>query len=138
MRTATKRYVEQLLRDYPDLDKYIKKHKEELRYPIKDYDKNVSISKNNKIARPEENLVITLDEDKRLRALQRQKEIIGQCIANSGEVTQIIVQELYFKKHPKYTTEGLAIKLKYAKTYMYKLKLKLIERVASALGIYDP
>ncbi len=41
MRLSTIRKVEDILRDYPKIDKYIEDREQELRYPVKPADDNV-------------------------------------------------------------------------------------------------
>lgn len=140
IRAGTKKRIEEILRDYPKMDKYINDRRQELMYPIKPDDENVGGGKSSKVSRPQEQMIITIDEDKELKALEREKKAVAISLADSDADTNVIAEELYFKKHPKYQMDGLIEdKLIYCRrTQAFQKKSKLIRRIAKEMGLYDP
>ncbi|WP_334352197.1 transcriptional regulator [Companilactobacillus sp. HBUAS56257] len=140
IRPGTKKRVEEILRDYPKMDKYINDRRQELMYPIKPDDENVGGGKSSKVSRPQEQMIITIDEDKELKALEREKKAVEASLLDSDTDTNIIARELYFKEHPKYQMDGLIEdKLIYCRrTQAFQKKSKLIRRIAKEMGLYDP
>ncbi|MCP1250099.1 hypothetical protein, partial [Gluconobacter oxydans] len=81
MKRTTIRKVEDILRDYPKIDKYIKKREQELRYPTIPRDDNVGGGKAQyKYPETTLNMIITIDEDRRINALKHQREVIDDCL----------------------------------------------------------
>ena len=140
IRAGTKKRIEEILRDYPKMDRYIHDRREELMYPIQDDDENVGGGKSSKVSRPQEQLLITIDEDKQLKALEREREAVKISLADSDVDTNVIAEELYFKEHPKYQMDGLIEDgLIYCRrTQAFEKKSKLIRRIAKEMGLYDP
>ena len=140
IRSGTKKRIEEILQDYPNLEKYIRDRREELMFPTKSEDDNVGGGKSSKISKPQEQMLITIDEDKQLKALEREQEAVAISLADSDADTNVIAEELYFKKHPKYQMDGLIEdKLIYCgRTQAFQKKSKLIRRIAKEMGLYDP
>ena len=72
--------VEQLLEDYPHYDTEIAKRKLALAYPVREVDENIGgsrVSSNSSLA---ERYVVTLDQDSRIRMLEKQQKVIGKCL----------------------------------------------------------
>lgn len=140
IRSGTKKRIEEILRDYPKMDRYIHDRREELMFPTKSEDDNVGGGKSSKISKPQEQMLITIDEDKQLKALEREQEAVAISLADSDADTNVIAEELYFKKHPKYQMDGLIEdKLIYCRrTQAFQKKSKLIRRIAKEMGLYDP
>ncbi|WP_411762969.1 hypothetical protein [Companilactobacillus bobalius] len=61
------------------------------------------------MSQTQEQMMITLYADSRLKSLEREKSAIEKCFFESDTDTQIIIKELYFRRYPKYTTEGLSL-----------------------------
>ncbi|MDN2452536.1 transcriptional regulator [Lactobacillus sp. UCMA15818] len=140
MKKSTFRKVEDILRDYPKIDKHIEKREQELRYPIKPTDENIGGGRaQNKRAEPIETMVITIDEDEALNAFKRQRDVIDDCLGECGKDTETIIKELYFKRYPQFTLNGLVenhiVLVGYNKAY--QLRNNFIEDVAKGLGLYD-
>ncbi|MFT8937423.1 transcriptional regulator [Liquorilactobacillus sp.] len=140
MKKSTIRKIEDILRDYPKIDKYIEAREMELRYPHQIEDSNVGGGRaKNKRAEPIEHLVITIDEDRMLHSLRKQRDVVDDCLDESDIDTKSIVNELYFKKRPQYTMSGLVqnnivhVGLRRA----YDLRNIFIGKVAVGLGLYD-
>jgi len=109
-------------------------------YPTQDTDENVGGGKSSIVSRPQERMIITIDEDKQLKALEHEKEAVFNALANSDEDTNVIANELYFKKHPTYTITGLTDDhiIYCGHTQAFQKKAKLIANVAKEIGLYDP
>lgn len=131
-------YIKGLLIDYPNLDKYIKERREELMHPYTPPDINRDI-KGNKISNPMENALITIDQDRRLAALEKRKMVISNRLESCDRDTYTIIQELYFKKHPQYTIEGLIVnKLIFcSRSRAFELQNEFFEAIANDLNLGD-
>ena len=140
MRRSTIRTVEDILRDYPKIDKYIEQREQELRYPVTPIDENVGGGREqNGFNDSTDRLIITLDEDKRINALKKQRQVIDDCLDEVGPDTQAIIDEQYFRKYPRYTLTGMVENnmLSVGKSRAYKLKSLFIKKCAKGLGLYD-
>lgn len=130
--------VEDILRDYPNLPKYIKRREQELTYPTPDQDDNVGGGRaENKPKDPTGQLVITISDDERLCRLKREYMAITECLDESGSITVKIIQEVYFKK---YTGKKIAEMcdeqmIPVSTTKAYDLRNKFLERLTKKLGL---
>lgn len=140
IKRSTIRKVEDILRDYPKLDKYIEQRENELRYPMRQPDDNVGGSKA-KYRNPDTltHTLITIDEDKRLNALKHQRDVIDDLLDESGSETQTIIKELYFKRYPQFTLRGLCDNQLVAvnRNRAYQLRNNFVEECAKNLGLFD-
>ncbi|WP_288531053.1 transcriptional regulator [uncultured Secundilactobacillus sp.] len=142
MKRSTIRKVEDILRDYPKLDKYIEQRESELRYPMSQTDDNVGGGKSNY---PDHDgplrTLITIDEDRKINALKRQRDVIGDLLDECDKDTKTLIQELYFNRHPQFTIEGLVMNnyVEVSRRTAFKLKKEFINELAKALNldIYD-
>lgn len=140
MKKSTVRKVEDILRDYPKIDRYIAKRIEELKYPTTPIDENIGGGRaQNKRVESVEMMVITIDEDRALNSLRHQRDVIDDCLDECGKDTETIIKELYFNRRPQFTMNGLiqnnivSVGLRRA----YDLRNQFIEKVAKELGLYD-
>lgn len=131
---------ENVLRDYPNVDDYIRDRKQELTYPTQEVDENVGGGKSSKVSRPQERIIITLDEDMRLRMLERQKRAVTDCYLETNEDTRTIIRELYFKKHPTYTISGLSInhKVNVSIATAKRMRTQFLSELSKKLGMFEP
>lgn len=106
MKRSTFNYIKDILRDYPNIDKYIKERELELRIPHRPDDVNADI-RGNKISDSMANMMITIEQDRRLSALERNKRIIECNLDECDDDTRTIIEELYIKKYTQYTMDGL-------------------------------
>lgn len=138
MRRSTFKCVEVILRDYPNIPDYIKQREQELMYPIQTPDENIGGGRSSTITKPQERMIITMDEDRRLNALKRQRNLIDDTLDEFGNDTEVIINELYFKRRQEYTIEGLIEQRKIfvGRSKAFELKSKFIERLGSKLGLY--
>lgn len=140
IRSDIRNRCENVLRDYPHIDEYIKDRKLELVYPPREVDENVGGGKSSKISRPQETYVVTLDQDMRLRMLERQKSAVADCYLATDKDTRTIVDELYFKEHPTYTISGLSIqhKINVSIATAKRMRTNFLSELAKKLGMFEP
>lgn len=99
--------VKAVLKDYRDTDKYVSKLEEEIRVPYREEDVNGDI----KGTRSDSDLMFgtlwTIETDKQIRRLKRNKQIVQELLDECGSDTETIIRELYIKRFPQYTMQGL-------------------------------
>lgn len=99
--------VKAVLKDYRDADKYVRKLEEEIRVPYREEDVNGDI----KGTRSDSDLMFgtlwTIETDKQIRRLKRNKQIVQELLDECGSDTETIIRELYIKRFPQYTMQGL-------------------------------
>lgn len=99
--------VKAVLKDFRDTDKYVRKLEEEIRVPHREEDVNGDI----KGTRSDSDLMFgtlwTIETDKQIRRLKRNKEIVQELLDECGSDTETIIRELYIKRFPQYTMQGL-------------------------------
>ena len=140
VKRSTIRKVEDILRDYPKIDKYIEEREQELRYPTATRDENVGGGKAQyKYPETTLNTIITIDDDRRINALKHQREVIDDCLDGAEHDTEVIINELYFKKHQQYTIDGLISShcINVSRATAFRLKSRFISKCAKKLGLYD-
>lgn len=137
MRTSTFNYVKDILSDYHKTDIYIKQRRQELRYPYKSTDLNSGIKGSHGNSEIAANFLITIEQDKRLNQLERNKKIVNSALEEADEDTKVIIEELYFKKYPQYTLVGLVQqnKIFVSKTKAYELRNTFFQTIADELGL---
>ncbi|MEI5994014.1 transcriptional regulator [Candidatus Enterococcus mansonii] len=107
MKKSTFNYIKDILADYPRVDEYIKQREEELRYPYRENDLNAGIKGHGAGYDVQDRLMITIEQDQRLAALERNKRVVSNLLEECCEDTKVIIQELYMRRMPKYTIQGL-------------------------------
>ena len=99
--------VKAVLKDYRDTDKYVRKLEEEIRVPYREEDVNGDI----KGTRSDSDLMFgtlwNIETDKQIRRLKRNKQIVEELLDECGSDTETIIRELYIKRFPQYTMQGL-------------------------------
>lgn len=137
MKRSTFNYIKDILREYPDMDQYINERKEEIRNPYRPTDLNADIKGGNANSDSMVNMLITIEQDKRLTILERNQQVIERHLETCDKDTQTIIDELYIKKRQQYTIEGLIQqKLIYcSRRQAFKLRDKFFEKLALDLGV---
>lgn len=140
IRSGTRSRIEETLRDYPKLDKYISERYKELRHPYRESDENIGGGKSSKISKPQEQMIITIEADKRLTMLEREKEAIDKCLIVASDDTKTIISELYFREHPYYRIDGLILSgmIHCSRAQAFRLKHEFLNSLANELGLLDP
>ena len=136
MKRSTFNYIKDILRDYPNIDKYIKERELELRTPYRQTDLNADI-KGNRISDSMTTMMITIEQDRRLSALERNKRVIEDNLQECDEDTRTIIEELYIVKYQRYTMEGLVEQrlISCGKSKAYDLRNRFFENIARELNL---
>ncbi|BDQ60884.1 transcriptional regulator [Enterococcus faecalis] len=137
MRTSTFNYIKDILGDYYKTDDYIRQREEELRYPFRESDLNSGIKGSHGNNEAAANLLITIELDRRLASLERNKRIIDKVLSESCEDTITIIQELHFKKRPRFTMQGLIDqgKIFCSRRKAFELQRIFFEEIAKELNL---
>ena len=101
--------VKQILKDYPDTDKNLKKIEERIRTPYKASDVNGDIKGTRMDNDPNFTTLWTIETHKQIASFKRNKQIIDDLLDVCGADTEMIIRELYIKKFPQYTMQGLVV-----------------------------
>lgn len=129
--------VKAVLKDYRDTDKYVRKLEEEIRVPYREEDVNGDI----KGTRSDSDLMFgtlwTIETDKQIRRLKRNKQIVQELLDECGSDTETIIRELYIKRFPQYTMQGLVDnhKINCGKTKAFEYRNRFFEEMDKALEI---
>lgn len=99
--------VKAVLKDYRDTDKYVRKLEEEIRVPYREEDINGDIKGTRSDSDTMFGTLWTIETDKQIRRLKRNKEIVQELLDECGSDTETIIRELYIKRFPQYTMQGL-------------------------------
>lgn len=136
MKRSTFNYIKDILRDYPHIDKYIKDRMEELSVPHREDDLNSDIKGNLK-RDAMANLMITIEQDRRLSALERNKRVISDNLRDCDEDTRVIIIELYTKKYAVHTMQSLINNrlIFCSRSQAHKLRNNFFNNVANDLGL---
>lgn len=136
MKRSTFNYIKQILKDYSQIDDHIKRRMEELQYPYRPDDVNAGI-KGNAQSDSMANLMITIEQDRRLSALERNKKIVEDNLSECGKDTETIITELYIKRYPRYRMEGLVENrlIDCGRTKAFQLRDNFFENIADDLGL---
>lgn len=137
MKRSTFNYIKDILREYPDVERYIKERKEEIRNPYRPTDLNADIKGGSANSDSMINMLITIEQDKRLTILERNRQVIEHHLESCDKDTQTIIDELYIKKRQQYTIEGLIQqKLIFcSRRQAFNLRDKFFEKLALDLGV---
>lgn len=137
MRKSTFNYIKDILADYNKIDDYIKKREEELRYPHRETDLNGDIKGTRSSYDNHVNMMITIEQDRRLTSLERNKRVISNLLNEADEDTLTIIEELYIKKRPIYTLQGLIDNemIFCSRRTASNLRTKFFEEVAKELNL---
>lgn len=99
--------VKAVLKDYRDTDKYVRKLEEEIRVPYREEDINGDIKGSRSDSDTMFGTLWTIETDKQIRRLKRNKQIVQELLDECGSNTETIIRELYIKRFPQYTMQGL-------------------------------
>lgn len=96
--------VDKMLFDYPKIDDYVRQRREEIEHPYIEPDENVGGGKGNKISKPIENLIISIDDDKILHGLVKQKNATYKALQNVKPEFYQIIERFYFYDQARFAT----------------------------------
>lgn len=101
--------VKKVLKDYDDTEKYIEQIMQSIRTPYRETDINADI----KGTRTDNDMMFnelwTIETHRALKCLKRNKRIVKQLLEECGTDAEVIIRELYLKKFPRYTMQGLVM-----------------------------
>lgn len=136
MKAGTFKYIEQLLREYPDMGNYIARREEELIYPDElALDQNIGGGRSSFISKPTERMAITIIEDKRLRELSRCKQAIDKLINEADFISVGIIQMFYFTRPRLKTWDGIAMDTGLSERQCRRIRDNFFKQVAEELGL---
>ena len=127
-------YLIQIIKDYPNVPKYLHEREDEILHPWRERDKNIGGGR----ATPsngQERLLVKLSDDRRLNAIRTQYDAVGRCLANTDPDTFRIINELYLKPRTTLTVDGVADLLHMPTPTVRKRKSRFVETLADELGI---
>ncbi|TPR19971.1 hypothetical protein DY138_00610 [Apilactobacillus timberlakei] len=138
MQRHVRKMVEKMLFDYPKIDEYVKQRVEEIKNPFDEFkDENVGGGKSNKTTLAVENLVISIDEDKTLNALNKQKSAVESAIKSLEPTFYKIFSRYYFRNEARYKTlQGLAMEYHISKSLLYKERDSLFADILKNMNLY--
>lgn len=130
------KYIEQILKEYPDMDRYISLRIEELTYPTRvEEDENIGGSSSGFVGRPTERMAMTIMEDKRLATIEENKRAVAEALSDSDPLTVKIIRMYYFEKPRLKTWDGVALATCTSEGHCRRLRTKFFKRVADELGL---
>lgn len=136
MRRSTFNFIEDMLRDYPHYNEYIKECEEEIRHPYVEPDENIGGGRS---AGKQERLtetIVRIDEDRRIQQFRKQQRAISKSLDKSNsQITKMMCEELYFKDNPLLRLEGVAQKLHVSVSTLKRRRLDLFVDICKKLGI---
>ena len=135
MRKVTKKYIEQLLKDYPTLEKEIKTRRAELIHDRRKYDDLNANRRSNRHSDPTQAIVITLDQDAYLTALERTYNVIKGVIEELPEDEKEVIRRRYFKAQSE-LWDKIALETYYSVKSCYKIRDDVCKKIAIQLGMY--
>ena len=137
MANAAFKHVEQLLSDYPLYPREISKRKMALAYPLRPVDENIGGSHVSSSSSAQERYVVTLDQDRRLIALETQYLTISDCLKLLNDDELRVIQLRYFGKSSRLPWEQVAKGSKYSKSQCLRIRDELVTNIGRKLGMMD-
>lgn len=153
MDKAVYNHIVKVLKDYPDIESYIRAREDELMYPHVQADDNIGGGKGNvmtsqfgdygangdangrpSVTSSNEVMAITIADDRRLTNLQREHDIVQRCLDESDDETVTIISELYIRARPVLTVDGVANKVHLSTSQVRRRRADFFERVRERLG----
>lgn len=98
---------ESALKDYNNIESYIKKIEKEIRVPYRESDVNADIKGTRVDNDVMFNTMWTIETHKAINQLIKTKKAIDDLLDECDDDTRIIINEIHLKKWPKYTLYGL-------------------------------
>lgn len=127
-------HIALILRDYEDITDYLDKRRRELMTPVTEPDENIGGGKSNVMTNTAEQTAVTIADDVRMNQLRKQRQAVDRCLAESDSYTQTIIRELYLKRRPEYTVDGVAQMLNLGPRTVQRYRKRFFNRMAELLG----
>lgn len=136
MKTVKFRYIETILKEYPQIDKRIKEWEERLLYPdVVFSDENIGGGNGGRISDPTSTMATTLAEDDSLLRMKFKKATIERVLAASTKETRQIVCDYYLSNPRLKTWHGVAKDVNYSESYCRELRNDFFSRLADELKL---
>lgn len=129
--------VKAVLKDYRDTEKYVRKLEEEIRVPYRENDVNRDIKGSSTDSDTMFGTMWTIETDRRIQQLRRNEAIVQELLDECGKDTETIIRELYIKRFPQYTMQGLVdnLVIKCGRNKAFTLRDKFFEELDRSLDI---
>lgn len=125
------------MKDYPNINKRIAERENEILHPVYERDDNIGggVAKN-KQKDPTYKTIVTIEDDKEIQTLRRERKVIDDLLDNSGEDTETIIKECYMKKQPSNIKKLIVTgKIYCSQSTAFRLRDRFIEQVAKELNL---
>lgn len=129
--------VKAVLKDYRDTNKYVRKLEEEIRVPYRENDVNRDIKGSSTDSDKMFGTMWTIETDRRIQRLRRNEAIVQELLDECGKDTETIIRELYIKRFPQYTMQGLVdnLVITCGRNKAFTLRDKFFEELDRSLDI---
>lgn len=128
-------YLEKIIKDYPRLKEEIDRRKLEVIFPHRESDVNAGIKGNRQTDPTALNLVITLDEDERIRALERQYRVISRKLDDLPPASRLVIDMRYFQPSKAWSWDDIAEETSYSRRQCFRVRDDFVREIGEALGI---
>lgn len=137
MRTSVFHFIEDVLRDYPRTNSYIRDVQDNILAPYNpEHDENVGGGrKQNANNRGVEIQALTIDSDKAIRKLKEHHDIIEWTLEEADDATRTIITELYFKRTPTLTITGVAMSLNISRSAASRKRMYFFNQLVKRFGL---
>lgn len=137
LKRSTFNYIKDILKDYPDIENHIKQREEELRRHHQSEDINRNIRGYGAKPNAMDIMLITIEQDRRLAALERNRRVVEDNLSSCDEDTRTIIEELYIKRYQRYTMDGLveAHLISCGRSKAFDLRDCFFKNIARDLGL---
>ena len=130
------KYIESILRDYPNYDEYIKDRERKLFHPDTLYeDENIGGGRSNFVSNPTATMAVTIAEDRRLCSLGRYKTAIDEALEETDKITKSIIEQYYFARPQLKTWAGVANEMHMSERQCRRLRDTFFESIENKLGL---
>lgn len=99
-----------------------------------DYDQDGNALGKPSVTNATEIMAITIADDRRLTNLEREKDIIDNCLDEADDETKRIIYELYLKKHQTLTVDGVAQEIHLSVSQVRRKRLNFLTELRDELG----
>lgn len=127
--------VKQVLRDYPEYDRKIAQIEESIRYPHKQDDWASDRRGTKTTPETATETLWTIQTHEAINQFRRNQKAVCDLLNECGTDTEVIIRELYMRKFPRYTMQGLVQehKISCGKDKAFRLRNRFFEELDKAL-----